>query len=139
MAIKFHEPIGPATISPLFLRFPLGGYFLLAGYSKLHVLPAFVEQVQGLGIASANVSSLYAVMLPYLEIFVGGAFILGLWTTLAGIMALLMLGSYIFAFGFFPGAYSIFNKDVILFGVACSLLYSGPGPYSIDKVRKAEG
>ncbi len=137
MAMKFNEPIGPATVGPLFVRFPLGGFFLLAGYSKLHMLSAFVEQVQKLGITSNNLASLYAVMLPYLEIFVGGGFILGLWTTLSGIMSLLLLGSYIFAFGFFPGDHSIFNKDLILFGAACSLLYTGPGPYSIDKVRKA--
>jgi uncharacterized membrane protein YphA (DoxX/SURF4 family) len=138
MAIKFNEPIGPATVGPLFLRLPLGGFFLLAGYSKLHMLSAFVEQVQSFGITSPNIASLYAVMLPYIEMFVGGAFLLGLWTTLSGIMSLLLLGSYIFAFGMFPGAHSIFNKDVILFGAACSLLYTGPGPYSIDKVRKAD-
>jgi uncharacterized membrane protein YphA (DoxX/SURF4 family) len=137
MAMKINEPIGSAVVSPLFLRIPLGGYFLLAGYSKLHVLPAFVDQVQSLGIVSRNLSSLYATLLPYLEIYVGAALLLGLWTTLTGIMALILLGSFIFAFGLFPGAHSIFNKDVILFGVAASLLYSGPGPYSIDKTRSA--
>lgn len=137
--MKFNEPIGPATVGPLFLRLPLGGFFLLAGYSKLHMLSAFIEQVQGFGIASPNLSSLYAVILPYLEMFVGAAFILGLWTTLTGIMSLLLLGSYIFAFGIFPGSHSIFNKDIVLFGAASCLLYTGPGPYSIDKVRKADG
>ena len=114
MAIKMNEPIGPATFGPFFARLGLGSYFLLAGLSKLHMLSAFIQQIKAFGVLPDNVSWLYAVLLPYLEVFVGGCLILGLWTTLVGLLASGMLISFVCAFGLFPGSSDIFNKDVVL-------------------------
>ncbi|MFN4895816.1 MAG: DoxX family protein [Pseudomonadota bacterium] len=136
MAIKMNEPIGPAALGPLVARIAVGSYFVMAGLSKLQMLSAFVAQVKTFGVLPDNVSSLYAVMLPYLEVFVGGCFVLGLWTTMAGVVASGLLLSFVFAFGFFPGASDIFNKDVVLLGAVICLLYTGPGAYGLDNVRK---
>jgi uncharacterized membrane protein YphA (DoxX/SURF4 family) len=136
MAIKMNEPIGPAALGPLVARIAVGSYFVMAGLSKLQMLSAFVAQVNTFGVLPDNVSSLYAVMLPYLEVFVGGCFVLGLWTTMAGVVASGLLLSFVFAFGFFPGASDIFNKDVVLLGAVICLLYTGPGAYGLDNVRK---
>ena len=127
MAIKMGEPIGPATFGPFFARVALGSYFTMAGLSKLQMLSAFVSQVKTFGVLPDNVSSLYAVLLPYMEVFIGGCLILGLWTTMVGLLASGLLLSFVFAFGFFPGASGVFNTD---------LLYTGPGAYSLDNVRK---
>jgi len=135
--MKMNEPIGKAAYGPLLIRLSLGSYFLLAGLSKLPLLHAFITQVKSFGVLPENLSTLYATLLPYLEVFVGGTILLGLWTTLAGLMAAFLLLSFIVAFGFFPGEYLIFSKDVILAAGALSLLYSGPGAYSIDNVRKS--
>ena len=51
-------------------------------------------------------------------------------------MASFLLISFVFAFGFFPGSSDIFNKDVVLLGAVLGLLYTGPGAYSLDNVRK---
>jgi uncharacterized membrane protein YphA (DoxX/SURF4 family) len=135
--MKINVPIGNPIYAPLFIRLTLGGYFLLAGVSKLPLLHAFIGQVKSLGVAPENVSTLYATLLPYLEIFVGGALLFGLWTTLVALMAAVMLLSFVFAFGIFPGEFRIFSKDIILAGGALSLMFSGPGAYSADNLRKA--
>jgi len=136
MAIKMSEPIGPASVGPLVCRVALGAYFVMAGLSKLHMLSAFVAQVKTFGVLPDNASSLYAVLLPYMEVCIGGCLVLGLWTTMAAIMASLLLVSFVFAFGFFPGASDIFNKDVVLLGAVIGLMYTGPGAYGLDNVRK---
>jgi putative oxidoreductase len=136
MAIKMNEPIGPATFGPLIARLTVGAYFMMAGLSKLQMLSAFVAQVKTFGVLPDNAASLYAVLLPYMETFIGGCFVLGLWTTMVGILASGLLISFVFAFGFFPGASDIFNKDVVLLGAVVCLLYTGPGAYSLDNVRK---
>lgn len=136
MAIKMNEPIGSAMVGPLISRLAVGLYFLMAGLSKLQMLSAFVAQVKTFGVLPDNVSSLYAVLLPYLEVFIGGCLVLGLWTTMVGMMASALLISFVFAFGFFPGSSDIFNKDIVLLGAVLCLLYTGPGAYGLDNVRK---
>jgi uncharacterized membrane protein YphA (DoxX/SURF4 family) len=139
MGMKINEPIGSSVWAPFFIRVTLGMYFVLAGLGKLEVLAAFIEQVKGFGILPANLASLYATLLPYAEIFIGGSFLIGLWTTLMGLLASLLLISFIFAFGFFPGGHDLFNKDVILLAASLSLMYSGPGIYGSDNLRRPPG
>jgi uncharacterized membrane protein YphA (DoxX/SURF4 family) len=136
MAIKMNQPIGPAAVGPLVARCAVGSYFMMAGLSKLQMLSAFVAQVKTFGVLPDNISSLYAVLLPYLEVFIGGCLVLGLWTTMVGFVASALLISFVFAFGFFPGASDIFNKDIVILGAVIGLLYTGPGAYSLDNVRK---
>ena len=136
MGIKINEPIGPTVWAPFLIRLALGSYFILAGLGKLEVLAAFIEQVKGFGLLPHNVSALYATLLPYGEVALGGMMILGLWTTLTGIVSGMLILSFVFAFGFFPGGHDLFNKDIILCAAACSLLFSGPGVYALDNVRR---
>jgi uncharacterized membrane protein YphA (DoxX/SURF4 family) len=136
MAMKMNEPIGAPAFGPLISRLVLGAYFLLAGLSKLGMLAAFVAQVKSFGVLPENVASLYGVLLPYIEVFVGGCLIIGLWTTLVGFMGSGLLISFICAFGLFPGSSDIFNKDLVLLGALLCLLYTGPGYYSIDNMRR---
>ena len=136
MGIKINEPIGPSVWAPFVIRLALGSYFVMAGLGKLEVLSAFIEQVRAFNILPSNVSSLYATLLPYIEVAIGGLMIMGLWTTLTGMLSGLLILSFVFAFGFFPGQHDIFNKDLILCAAACSLLFSGPGVYALDNVRR---
>lgn len=136
MAIKINEPIGPSIWGPFLIRLALGSYFVMAGLGKLEVLAAFIEQVKTFGILPANVAALYATLLPYIEVAVGGMMVLGLWTTMTGILSGLLILSFVCAFGFFPGEHDIFNKDLILCAAACSLLFSGPGVYALDNIRR---
>lgn len=136
MGIKINQPIGPSVWGPFLIRLALGAYFIMAGLGKLEVLAAFIEQVRSFGVLPANISALYATLLPYIEVGIGAMMILGLWTTLTGLLSGLLILSFVFAFGFFPGGHDIFNKDLILCAAACSLLFSGPGVYALDNIRR---
>jgi uncharacterized membrane protein YphA (DoxX/SURF4 family) len=136
MAIKINEPIGDSSMGPLWIRLTVGAYFLLAGLSKLQILAGFVAHVKAFGILSDNGAYLYGVTLPYLELFVGGCLLLGLWTTLSSIVGGLMIVSFIWAFGLFPGSSDIFNKDIVVFGALAGLAFTGPGAFSLDNLRR---
>lgn len=141
--MKMNEPMGDAAWGPLLVRFPLGAYFLVAGLAKLDQLAAFIAEVKRFGVLPENISSLYGSLLPYTEVFVGGTLILGMWTTLSSSLASIILFSIVVAYGAFPhsaslpsGDISIFNKDIVLLGMALSLLFTGCGRYGIDNVKK---
>lgn len=131
-----NEPIGNPIWGPFFIRVALGAYFLLAGLAKLDNIQGFIQEVQSFNILSPHMSTLYGILLPYVEIAGGTLLILGIWTTLAALLISLMLLSFVIAFGFFPRGGSMFNKDILLLAAALSLMYSGAGAMSIDRFRK---
>ncbi len=136
-AMKMNEPVGDAMYGPLFIRLTLGSYFIFAGLTKLDNPTAFVNEVQKFNILREPLATLYGLLLPYIEILAGGLLLLGLWTTLAAIVTSLMLLSFVIALRIFPEPGShLFNKDVILLGASMSLMWSGPGFFSIDYFRK---
>lgn len=136
-AMKMNEPIGNPMYGPIVIRLTLGAYFIAAGFLKLDNPTAFVQEVQKFAILPEPLATLYGILLPYAEILAGGLLLLGLWTTLAAILSCLMLVSFIIALKLFPDPTSaLFNKDVLVLGGAASLLWSGPGFFSIDYFRK---
>lgn len=141
--MKMNEPMGDAAFGPLLVRLPLGAFILMAGMAKLDQLAAFISEIKKFGILPENIASLYGSLLPYTEVFVGGALILGLWTTLSAALSSIILLSIVIAYGAFPqipGTVStdmtIFNKDIVLLGMSLSLLFTGCGKYGIDNVKK---
>lgn len=137
MAIKMNEPMGDAAWASFFVRIPLGAYLVMAGLAKMDNIQSFILQVQQFKILPAPFDTLYAILLPYLEVAAGGLLVLGGWTTLAAIVSSLLLLSYVIAIGVFPGSHHLFNKDIILLGASLSLLFNGGGAFSIDKFRKS--
>ena len=136
MAIRINEPIGDAALGPLLVRLTVGAYFLLAGLSKLQMLAGFVAHVKAFGLLQENSAYLYGVTLPYLELFVGGCLLLGLWTTLSAIVGGGLVISFVWAYGLLPSTSDIFNKDVVIFGALAALLFTGPGAFSLDNLRR---
>lgn len=133
--MKMHEPIGSPIYGPLLLRVTLGIYFFLAGEAKLNLGPQFMAEVKSFGLLPDRLAELYAVLLPWLEIFAGILLVLGLWTTLAAILTSLMLLSFVIAMG--PFGHRPFNKDIILLASSLSLLFHGAGALSVDRFRKS--
>ena len=133
--IKFNKPVGDAMYGPLLIRLALGGYLLMAGLAKLDNIPGFVNEVQAFNYMPEHFSTVYGILVPYLEVIFGGMILLGMWTTLAAGMGGLIILSFVFAFGVFPYTSKIFNKDLILLSAALSLLYTGAGALSIDRFR----
>ncbi len=134
--MKLTEPLGNSLYAPLFIRCSLGAYFVMAGLAILDNLNGFILEVQSFKLLPDHMATLYAILLPYLEIGCGILLILGMWTTLGGLIASVLLSSFVYAFGIFPKSDLIFNKDIILLAAALSILYTGGGAFSVDRFRK---
>lgn len=134
--MHFGRPLWNQDLAGLFVRVPLGGYFFLIGQHTLSDMDSFVANVKRMGVLPDQLATLYAVLLPYLEVSIGILLMVGMWTTLAAILSTVLLFSFIFATGIFPFTPTVFNKDFILAGAALSLLASGAGAISIDTFRK---
>ena len=137
--MRMSQPVGDPVWGALFIRLPLGAYFILAGMAKLDVIPWFIKEVEKFKVLNGHSATLYGILLPYAEICAGALLVLGLWTTLASILCSLMLLSYIIGLGLFPYTdeltKTLFNKDVVLLGASVSLMYIGAGAYSVDRFR----
>ena len=136
--MKINEPLGDASIGPLLVRLPVGIYFVMAGLLILRDPTGFVAEVHNMKILPPHAGTIYAIMLPYIQISAGGLLIIGMWTTLAAGAVSLMLLSFVLAFGLHPDGTHLFNKDIIFLAAALSLLYTGSGAWSVDRFRRAE-
>jgi uncharacterized membrane protein YphA (DoxX/SURF4 family) len=114
----------------------LGLYFLTAGMEKVDKIPLFVNEIRRFGVLSPDMAWIYGTFLPELEIVVGIMLMIGVWMTLTGMLASLILGSFIFFFGIMPNGYMFFNKDIILLAASLSLMCSGAGAASIDNMSR---
>ncbi|MBW4698275.1 MAG: DoxX family membrane protein [Aphanocapsa lilacina HA4352-LM1] len=100
-------------------RIVLGVFFVLSGIANsLHFYDSggLLETLstaklrlwglgfEGIGPLPAWMALPYAYLLPAVEIAAGTLFALGRWTKFAGALMLLMLSSFILAFGLFPAA-----------------------------------
>lgn len=134
--MKIAEPLGSASVGPLIIRMALGLYFLLVGMEKVDKIPNFVFEIQQFHILPPEAAWLYGSLLPVVEIVVGIMMMIGVWMTLTGTIAALILVSVIAFFGIFPNRYFFFNKDLILLAASISLLYTGAGAASIDNMKR---
>lgn len=139
MAISTSKPIGNPMFAPFFLRISLGLYFLMAGKAKLHSIPAFVDEVNKIGILPHPFGTLYGTVLPFAEVAAGFLLIVGLWTTVAALITSLMLVSFVVALGIKPTQVGPFNKDLILLSASLAVMYLGAGFLSVDKFRDGGG
>ena len=134
--IKINEPVGDASYGPLFLRMAIGSYFILAALTKISSMETFIEGVRSIGVIQGHAAMVYSVLLPYMEFGAGVLLVLGFWTTLASILASLLLCSFLYVFKLFPFASNLFNKDIILLSGTLCLMFTGAGAFSIDKFRR---
>lgn len=140
--MKINEPIGNPLWAPFFIRISIGIYFLLSGKAKLSpqsglVLPEFVKQMRGMNPMPDQLSTVWAILLPYLEIVVGLLLIAGLWMTLSAGLSSILICSFIYIFGLYESQQPlIISKDILILCASFSLMYSGAGAMSIDRFKK---
>jgi uncharacterized membrane protein YphA (DoxX/SURF4 family) len=120
----------------LFLRIPLGVMFLNAGVTKVRGgVGNFVNMVMTKppSFPPPEVARPYLYALPWAEIVVGVCLLLGLFTRFTGLLATLMLLSFMIAVtGFRGDAGAPFHNNVLLLSIAMCVLLLGPGRFSID-------
>lgn len=130
---------GATSLGLLLARAPLGAYFVAAGFSKFsshggvsafvaqsaHLVPAWVPQAAGLS---------YLRAVPYAEIIVGASLALGIAGRVGGLVAALLLASFMIAVTGLRSANLPFQPSVIFLGVALLIVLAGPGSLSMDRV-----
>jgi len=133
--MNFQQPIGSSEWAGFFLRIPLGTFFTLASLMKIQNVDAFIETVKDFGLfQNEHLITTIGFIFPWLELIIGVLMILGLWTNLCCIAAMVILGSIIYAYGLVPPSVP-FNKDLILFFVVVALMFTGAGKFSIDHYK----
>ena len=134
--MKLNEPIGNSIYASLLVRLPVGAHLILLGMRHAEMGPKFLEGAKGMRLFGEPFSTLYGILVPYLEIASGALIVVGLYTTLASIIAGAIVASFVMALGWWDGAKRLPTPDVLLLGAVLSLLYSGPGALSFDRFKK---
>ena len=132
---------GAVSLGLLLARLPMGLFFLIAGFTKLHGgVNAFVENTRGYvpNWAPSELGVRYLQLVPYLEVAVGAMLVLGLLTRLAGLIGALMVISYMIAVTGVRDAQLPFHPNMIYLGVLLTLFFVGPGGLSLDGVLFAK-
>lgn len=78
----------------LILRVLLGGVFVVAGFSKAGHADVFAAQIAGFRLLPQPVIAPLALVLPYLEMLLGGYLIVGLFTRTSAWIAVALLGIF---------------------------------------------
>ena len=130
---------GSTSLGLLLARVPLGAFFVLAGFAKFTApggAAAFASQAAGAvpSWVPDQVGRYYLHAVPYAEVVVGASLVLGVAGRLGGLVASLMLASFMIAVTGVRSGGGPFQPNVIFLGVAVLVLLAGPGSLSMDRV-----
>lgn len=121
----------------LLIRLSVGLLFLLAGAKKVLNLQDFIESVQKTGQMNDTIAFILAFVLPFMEMFFGGLFIIGLFTPVAGFFIACMTVSFLFVLG--TGHYELpFSHNFIILACAIASMFTGAGLFSFDALIDRE-
>lgn len=87
------------------LRVVLGGIFITASFGKFQNQAEFVYAVMSYGILPDSLAQLYGLVLPWAELFIGCALVLGIFTRFASVLTIPLVISFITA-----SAYALFHS-----------------------------
>lgn len=127
------------SIGLLLARVPLGALFVVAGFSKFTAdggIKAFIahNSRQVPLYMPAWFGGFYLNALPYAEILVGAMLVVGMLARLGGLVAGLMLLSFIIAItGLHDRAGLAFHPNLTFVGVALLIFLAGAGRFSLDQ------
>ena len=89
----------PGFVALLCMRLVLGGTMLWAGWEKIPEPIFFVQTVHAYDILPEALATPFAVVVPWIELVIGLALIVGLWTRESALVSGVMLGSFGVAIG----------------------------------------
>lgn len=127
----------------LLARLPMGAFFLIAGYQKVFKIGVdnFIGFASRYGSAPKGIPAdwvhTYLHAIPFMELGVGLALVLGLFGRLGGFIGALMVLSFEIGFtglhGNNPNDQALpFHPNLIYVGLLLMLLFVGPGRISLD-------
>lgn len=144
--MNLDKPIGDPAFGPMFLRIALGAFFVFSGLAKVDEPSVLIDQVKNAEIMAPKWATVYAILLPYLEIIGGSLLVAGFWTTLGAFLTTMCVGSVMYIFGpslggqvassgiFRSSGYA--TKEVILLAASIAMMFTGPGALSVDRLRR---
>ncbi len=141
--MKIVQPMGNANLAPLLCRIPLGFYLFIVGLWGIMDHLVFSVAIEQYTRDSNWFFAVYAPVAPYLALVSGILIILGLFTTAASLLATVLIIPLLAAAGAFSQGISSLDpyiqhrsliRDSVLLGVSLSLLFSGPGLFSLDAI-----
>jgi putative oxidoreductase len=140
---------------PLFLRLVVGIIFLYAGFIKIVDPPGFAQALYNYRLLPGWTINPIAIILPWLELVVGGSLVLGIWTLGGGVVASSLLGIFACAiainlirgldiscgcFGTAATASPItwfhLAADLVLLGMGVSVVLFDQGMLSLDRLLR---
>lgn len=106
----------------LLLRFYLGGLFLYASLHKIHDTVQFKNIIANYEILPYWSINITAIVLPWIEFFVGAFLIVGIFVRSCAMMQIMLLAMFIFATGFnisrgLKVYCGCFSKDTVVSGM----------------------
>ncbi len=123
-----------ARFAPFFLRVMIGIVGVLHGWPKMMTLGAFIEKVHKMGVPIAPVFGTAAALAEFLG---GLALIFGFFTRYAAFCFACVMAVAVFKVhlpnGFFAKGDG-YEYPLVLFVAAVSLVFSGAGPISLDRM-----
>jgi uncharacterized membrane protein YphA (DoxX/SURF4 family) len=139
--VRNDAPASPKAMNLglLLARAPLGVWLVLAGFAKFSAdggVQRFVKQFAGVvpGWVPESAGRYYLTGVPYAEIVIGAALVLGVAGRLGGMLASLLIGSLmLLTITGIRAANLPFNPNVALLGVALLVCLAGPGAFSMDR------
>ena len=130
MSLLFKARSG-ANTGLLIIRLVVGFLFLFAGAEKIIDIEAFINELKAMEVMSDNLAFIVGFILPFAEVFLGGLFIIGLFTPIVSFFLSFITLAIIFGTGAGDPVHPFSLNWVVL---ACSLctLFSGAGVISFD-------
>ncbi len=123
-----------ARFAPVFLRVVVGVVAVLHGWPKMKALGTFIEKVDKMGVPIAPVFATAAALAEFLG---GLALIIGLFTRYAAFSFACVMAVAVFKVhqpsGFFAKGNG-YEYPLVLLVAAVSLIFSGAGPISLDRM-----
>jgi uncharacterized membrane protein YphA (DoxX/SURF4 family) len=143
--------VNVTNVAVLIARVVVGGVFIVAGGSKIGNAAYFAAQIAAFGIVPHPFVAPMALLLPFLEVLLGGYLVIGLYARLAGWIAAIQLLIFAAAIAsavlrglslscgcFGPNDQTVTSwpevaRDVVLALVAVFIALRGPGNFALDR------
>jgi uncharacterized membrane protein YphA (DoxX/SURF4 family) len=139
------------TLVVLILRVVVGAVFIGAGASKIGHADVFAAQIAAFGIVPHALIAPMAILLPFFEVLLGGYLVVGLYTRVAALVAVVQLAIFATAIGsavvrglslscgcFGPGdrtttSWPEVGRDLVFAAVAAFVAWRAPGMLALDR------
>lgn len=122
---------GGANFGLFILRLAVGFLFLFAGAEKLMDIEGFINTLKAMDVMPDNLAFIMGFILPFAQVFLGGLFIIGLFTPIVSFFLSALTLSILMMTGLGDPVHA-FSLNWIVLAVTLCVLFSGAGNISFD-------